>query len=105
MTADLTPDQALARLGELSSAVRDAVVLDARGGVLAGSEELGKDAAALVRATEAAAIEIADERGAVYAVRSGEHAIVALTTRPALPALMFYDLRAVLAGLGERPAA
>jgi len=105
MTADLTPDQALARLGELSSAVRDAVVLDAAGNLLAGSEELGRNAAAFLRATEAAAIEVADERGAVYAVRSGEHAIVALAARPALAALMFYDLRAVLAQLGERPAA
>ncbi len=105
MTADLTPDQALARLGDLSSAVRDAVILDTEGNLLAGSQELGQNAAALVGATEAAAIEVADERGAVYAVRSGGHAIVALTTRPALPALMLYDLRAVLAGLGERPAA
>ncbi len=105
MTADLTPDQALARLGELSSAVRAAVILDAAGNLLAGREELGQDAAALLRATEAAAIEVADERGALYAVRSGGHAIVALTARPALAALMLYDLRAVLAGLGERPAA
>ena len=104
MTADLTPDQALERLGKLSSDVRGAVVLDASGDLLAGSEELGRDAAALMRATEAAAIEVADERGAVYAVRSGEHAIVALTARPALAALVLYDLRAVLAGLGKRPA-
>jgi len=103
MTADLTPDQALARLGELSSSVRDAVVLDAAGSLLAGSEDLGQDAAALLRATQAAAIEVADERGAVYAVRSDEHAIVALAARPALPALMFYDLRAVLAGLEDAP--
>lgn len=101
MTASLTPDLALDRLAELSHRVRDAVVLDADGRLLAGDQSLAAPAAALLRATDAPALEVADERGAVYAVRSGAHAIVAVTTRPALPALMLYDLRAVLAGLRQ----
>ena len=105
MTASLTPDLALDRLAELSHRVRDAVVLDADGQLLAGDQSLAAPAAALLRATDAPALEVADERGAGDAVRSGAYAIVAVTTRPALPALMLYDLRAVLAGLRQPAAA
>jgi len=101
-TTALTPDSALARLAELSADIREALVLDAAGNRLAGSAELAAAAADLVSAVgDAAAVEVADERGAVYAVRDHRHAIVVVTARPTLPALMFMDLRAVLAALGQ----
>ena len=101
-TTALTPESAVARLVELSADIREALVLDAAGNRLAGSAELAAAAAGLVGAAgDAAAVEVADERGAVYAVRDHRHAIVVVTDRPTLPALMFMDLRTVLAGLGE----
>lgn len=101
-TTALTPKRALARLDELSSDIREAIVLDAAGNRLAGDVELARAAADLVNAAgESAAVEVADERGAVYAVRDHRHAIVVITGRPALPALMFMDLRSVLAALSQ----
>jgi hypothetical protein len=103
-TTALTPDSALTRLTELSAEIREAIVLDAAGNRLAGNAELAAAAADLVAAAgDSAAVEVADERGAVYAVRDHRHAIVAVTVRPALPSLMFMDLRAVLAGLKSEP--
>jgi hypothetical protein len=104
MTTALSPDDALLRLAELAPGVREAVVLDAAGGLLAGAAELAEPAAALVRAADAAAVEVGDERGAVYALRGDGYAVVAVVDRPVLPALMLYDLRSVLADL-ERPRA
>jgi hypothetical protein len=104
-TNALTPELALTRLGELSADIRTAVVLDAAGNRLAGEADLGGAAADLIGAVgDAAAVEVADERGAVYAVRDHRHAIVAVASRPSLPSLMFMDLRAVLAGLSEGSA-
>jgi hypothetical protein len=100
-TTALTPELALSRLGELSADIRVAVVLDAAGNRLAGDAELAAAAADLIAAAgDSAAIEVADERGAVFAVRDHRHAIVAVTSRPSLASLMFMDLRAVLAALG-----
>ena len=104
-TTALTPELALARLGELSADIRDAVILDAAGNRLAGDAELAAAAADLIAASkDAAAVEVADERGAVFAVRDHRHAIVVVTSRPSLASLMFMDLRAVLAGLGAGAA-
>jgi hypothetical protein len=103
MTPALTPDLALAYLGELSVDVRAAVLLDAGGRVLAGDEDLADAARDLLAATDGSAIEVATGRGAVFAVRSPAHALVVVTGRFALPALVLYDLRAVLADL--EPAA
>jgi hypothetical protein len=58
-----------------------------------------------MRATDSAAVEVADPRGAVYGVRGGGRAIVAVVDPPSLPSLMLYDLRAILDGLPERRAA
>jgi hypothetical protein len=103
-TTALTPESALAKLDELSPTIRDAIVLDAAGNRLAGSADLAGPAADLVGAAgESDAVEVADERGGVYAVRDHRHAIVVVTTRPALPSLMFMDLRTVLAGLNNDP--
>lgn len=103
-TTALTPELALTRLGELSTDIREAVVLDAAGNRLAGEAEVAQPAADLVNASDAAAIEVADERGAVYAVRDHRHAIVVVTARPALASLMFMDLRTVLAALTDEGA-
>ncbi len=80
-----------------------AVLLDAGGAVLAGDADLADAARDLLAATDAPAVELATGRGAVFAVRSARHALVVVTGRFALPALVLYDLRAVLADL--EPAA
>jgi hypothetical protein len=105
MAAAFTPATALDRLAEMVRGVHEAVVLDGAGARLAGRAELAEPAAALVRATDAAAVEVADDRGAVFAVRDRDHAIVAVVDHPALPALVLYDLRILLDGLSERRAA
>jgi hypothetical protein len=104
MTAPLDPDLALEYLGELSTDIRAAVVLDAAGRPLAGAAQLAEPARALLAAAPgAAAVEALTERGGVFAARSARHALCAVTGRLALPALVLYDLRAVLADL--EPAA
>ncbi len=105
MAAALTPEDVLERLGELFRGEHDVVVLDRSGALLAGGAELAEPAAALVRAADAAAVEVADDRGAVFAVRDRDHAIVAVVGHPALPALVLYDLRVLLDELSERRAA
>ena len=101
MTAELTPDQALARLGELSSAVREAVVLDGAGNRLAGSPAVAEPARQLLASSDAAELEVATGRCVVYAARTPRHAIAAVSARGALPALMLYDMRQLLAELDE----
>jgi molybdenum-dependent DNA-binding transcriptional regulator ModE len=104
MTSVLSPERALARLAEMSRHVREAIVLDARGRRLAGAPALTEPARQLIAAAaavEAAEVEVAMERGAVYAARSSRHAIAVVTARAALPALMLYDLRMLLAQLDD----
>lgn len=103
MTPRLTPELAVAYLRELSVDVRAAVVLDADGHGLAGDSALAAPAHDLLEAAGAPAVEVATERGAVFAVRSPAHALAVVTGRFALPALVLYDLRSVLADL--EPAA
>jgi hypothetical protein len=50
-------------------------------------------------------VEVANAEGAVFAVRERGWTIAAVTGRPALPSLMFYDLRRVLSDLGAARAA
>ena len=97
MTTAATPAQALDRLAELSGDIRAAVVLDSGGRRLAGSRAVGAPAAELLAAADADELEVAVERGLVFAVRGRRHAIAAVCNRSVLPALMRYDLRAVLA--------
>jgi hypothetical protein len=99
MPADLTPELALAYLGELSADVREGVVLDADGRLLAGSPALAGPARELMDATFASQIEVRLERGSVFAARSAGHAIAVVAGRFALPALMLHDLRVVLGDL------
>jgi len=103
MTPRLTPELAVAYLNELSADVRAAVVLDAEGRALAGDAALAAAAHELLEIAAAPAVEVATDRGAVFAVRSAGHALAVVTGRFALPALVLYDLRTVLADL--EPAA
>jgi hypothetical protein len=101
MTAALTPELALARLGEFQRTVREAVVLDGAGNRLAGSSAVAEPARQLFSGSDAAELEVATDRGVVYAARTPRHAIAVVSSRAALPALMLYDMRRLLAELDE----
>jgi predicted regulator of Ras-like GTPase activity (Roadblock/LC7/MglB family) len=101
--------QALARFTGTSAEVRGCAILGPDGVMAAsGSEARWADAArALLDAADAAAggsathAHVATEEGEVYAVRSGELAIVAVTSRYTLASLVFADMRAALRGARE----
>jgi hypothetical protein len=100
VTPALTPSLAVDYLRELSADIRAAVVLDGAGRALAGDAGLaGLAADLLAAAPDAAEIEVATGAGAVHAARAGGHAIVVVCGRFALPALVRYDLKVVLAEL------
>jgi hypothetical protein len=104
----LTPPLALDYLRELSADIRSGVVMDAKGKLLAGPKELGEAAHDLVQAAgEAEEIHVSLADGAVFAARSDKHALVVVCGRLALPSLIRYDVRLVLADLegGTRPDA
>jgi hypothetical protein len=104
----LTPPLALDYLRELSADIRAGAVLDAEGRLLAGPQELGDAARDLMTAAgDAQEVHVSTADGSVFAARSASHALVVVCGRLALPSLIRYDLRLVLADLvgGERPEA
>ena len=102
MTPALTPDLAVGYLRELSADIRAAAVLSPAGEPIAGAPELAGAARELLAAApDAAEIEVATAGGAVYAARDEQHAVVAVCGRFALPALVRYDLKVVLAELAS----
>jgi hypothetical protein len=101
MMAALTPELALARLGEFQRSVREAVVLDGAGNRLAGSPAVAEPARQLLSSTDGAELEVATGRGVVYAARTPRHAIAVVSSRGVLPALMLFDMRRLLAELDE----
>jgi hypothetical protein len=104
----LTPPLALDYLRELSADIVAGVVLDRSGELLAGPEDLGSAARDLLTAAgEAEEIHVSTADGAVFAARSERHTVVVVCGRFALPSLIRYDLRLVLADLGggTRPEA
>jgi hypothetical protein len=104
----LTPPLALDYLRELSADIRSGVVLDAAGKLLAGPQELADAARDLVEnAGDAEEIHVSTAEGAVFAARGAEHVVLVVCGRFALPSLIRYDLRLVLADLtgGTRPDA
>jgi hypothetical protein len=110
MTAALTPELAVDYLRELSADIRAVAVLAPDGSPLAGTPELTTAARRLFDAApDAAEIEVAATGGTIHAARSDTHAVVAVCGRFALPALIRYDLKIVLAelagGSGDRQAA
>ena len=100
MTPALTPALAVDYLRELSADIRDGVVLDANGALLAGTDELACAARDLMAAAgDALDVHVATAAGAVFAARDDRHAIVVTSGPLALPALARHDLRMVLADL------
>ena len=96
--------QAIARFIGASREVRGCALMDAEG-VLAASgpaerwEEAGRallDAADQAAGAEATHAHVATEEGEVFAVRSGELAMVAVTARYTLASLVFADMRGAL---------
>jgi hypothetical protein len=99
----LTPALALDYVRELSADVDAAVVLDGAGGLLAGPPQLAAPAHALLTAAGAAAeLEAVSAAGVVCAVRSPDHAAVAVCGRFAIPGVVRHDLRAAVAALAGR---
>jgi hypothetical protein len=99
-TPRLSPELAADYLRELSADIRAVAVLTAAGEPVAGSAELAAAARELLAAAPAAAeIEVELPGGAVFAARDDRHALVAACGRFALPALIRYDLKVVLAEL------
>jgi len=102
----LTPALAVDYVRELSADVRAVVVLDARGGLLAGPRELEAPARALLEAAAGAGeLEAGGPGGVVCAVRSASHAAVAVCGRFAIAGIVRADLRAALAAVEGGSAA
>lgn len=108
-----TPELALRYLGELSTDILAAVILDRTGGLAAATEREHTRAARMreraielfERAGEGVAqVEVTTQDGGVFAVREHGWTIVAVTGRFALPSLTFFDLRSVLSDLEVRAA-
>ena len=108
----MSPELALAYLGELSTDIRAAAVLDKDGAVAAqsgfdeGDDEQVKDLVGDLfdHAAEAGdpapnQIEVALPEGSVYAVREHGWTLAVVTGRFALSSLMFFDLRMVIRDL------
>jgi hypothetical protein len=103
MPPALTPPLALEYVRELSADVRCAVVLDDRGALLAGPEDLAAPAHALLEAGgDAAELEAVTSGGVACAVRSPAHAAVAVCGCFAIPGVVREDLRAAVAALEGR---
>ena len=103
MPPALTPSLALEYVHELSADVRAGVVLDAAGDLLAGPPPLADLARALLDAGgDAGELEAATADGVVCAVRTSDHAAVAICGRFAIPGVVRQDLRAALAALEGR---
>lgn len=121
MAATLTPERTAARLCELSSDARAAVLIDAAG-ALAGSSDLDRERARKLgdlarelfetvdRATRdwdtdpAEQVEVQLPGGAAFASRTPRWTLAVVARRGALASLMLYDLRAVLGELEGGPA-
>lgn len=108
-----TPELALRYLGELSTDIRAAVILDPAGALVAASEDDEARAGRMrelvgelfERAGEhACQVEVTSTDGGVFAVREHGWTIAVVTGRFALPSLTFFDLRSVASDLKARAA-
>ena len=105
----LTPDLALDYLGELSTDIRAALVVDRDGQVAAvtgDDRERGERMRDLATqmldvASEGDQVEVVTTEGSVFAVRGDSWTVAVVSGRRPLASLMFYDLRNVVADLGE----
>ena len=103
MTDALTPAQSLEYLRTLSADIEEAAVLAADGTLLAGPDHLGEPARELLAAApDADELEVSTAEHSVFAARDERHAVVLVCGRFALPALVRFDLRMVLADLAGR---
>jgi hypothetical protein len=120
MAGTLTPERTAARLCELSSDARAAVLLDAAGAIVGFSDTDRQQADGLGdltrqlfetvdRATRdwnaepAEQVEVQVSGGAVFASRTPRWTLAVVARRAALSSLMLYDLRAVLGELDGGP--
>lgn len=116
VSAPLTPELALQYLGELSTDIKESIVVSADGRTAAASRpgesgdrlrELTRELFTRAEAVDAQSVtqvEVSTGDGAVYAVRDDTWMIGVVTGRFALSSLMFYDLRSVLGDLKEKAA-
>jgi len=104
----LTPDLALDYLGELSTDIRAALVVDRDGQVAAvtgDDRERGERMRDLATqmldvASEGDQVEVVTTEGSVFAVRGDSWTVAVVSGRRPLASLMFYDLRNVVRDLG-----
>jgi hypothetical protein len=104
----LTPDLALDYLGELSTDIRAALVVDAAGQVAAvtgddrdrGERMRDLSIQMLDAASDGDQIEVVTTEGSVFAVRGESWTVAVVAGRRPLASLMFYDLRNVVRDLG-----
>ena len=114
------PEQVPARLCELSTDAREAVLLDAAGSLASSSEDdrerartLGELARRLFEEVDRATrdwdteppeqVEVQVPGGAVFASRTPRWTLAVVARRAALASLMLYDLRSVLGELEGGP--
>ena len=107
----LTPARTPARLCELSTDVRAALLLDEAGeavGVAGGPAALVDEARVLIAAAERAApgdppeeLEVQFPRGAVYVVRGAPWTLAAVAGRGSLSSLVRWDMRVLLSELHQ----
>ena len=107
------PDEAPARLVEMSADVRAAVLVDPAGGLVgsggsdrARARRLAGLAHDLLAIADAASgpnehVEAQTATGAVFAVRNARYTLACVARRLALPALVLYDMRQTLLALEE----
>ena len=101
----LTPDLALDYLGELSTDIRAAVVVDSAGKVAAATGDDRDRGERMRELTEKLLdgvdqIEVVTTEGSVFAVRGDGWTVAVVAGRQPLASLMFYDLRNVVRDLG-----
>lgn len=108
-----TPELALQYLGQLSTDIHAAVILDRAGAVAASSgaaEDEGERIGRLVgelftQAGEGVCqVQVTTGEGGVFALREHGWTIAVVTGRLALPSLTFFDLRSVVSDLEARAA-
>jgi hypothetical protein len=99
VVAALSPQHALDYLGELSTDIRSAAVLDSAGACAAGDADLAETGRELLRGDGERFVEAAAPGGRVFAARGPAHSLVVLTGPFALPALVRHDIAQALVDL------
>jgi predicted regulator of Ras-like GTPase activity (Roadblock/LC7/MglB family) len=96
-------ERALADLTEISSQIREAVIVGPDGATVAGSERLALAARELLEAAQSlrsdgavTQLEASTAAGSLFVVRDGDRLIAATTAPEPTVGLVFYDLKAAL---------